>query len=118
MVGADYLAYKPIPEIAKEHGFNLDNLYRHFNAFPALKEKRAGNLLGVCDWLIEKGLDKGIDVSPTLFAEAMKVGAKLRGQFIDRTLDLTALLQGATDEELDFFEKMGRLPEPGELTKH
>jgi len=112
-IEASYLAYAPVDGIAAEYDLNRDAIYRHVAAFPQLKERRASNLAGLCEWIVEKGQLQDIEITPALFASAITTAAKLRGAFIaDRP---QASLEQATDAELQFYVVNGRLPTAGEL---
>ena len=121
-VEAMYVAYRPLREIEEKTELSQSAIHRHIQAFPELKERRRQNTLGICDYLIEKGLEAvengTLRITPALLAEGFKMGAKVRGQLIDRTMDVSAALEGASDEELKFFEVTGRMPEKGELEVH
>jgi len=113
-IDAAYLAYRPVDEIAADYSVCRDAVYRHAKALN-LEERRSSNILGLCSWILEKGQLQDIEVTPALLANAMQLSAKIRGQLVDRTLDLTTQLRSASDAELDFFELHGRLPTAGEL---
>ncbi len=113
-IEAAYVAYKPVDEIARMFSVDRTAIYRHVAAYPVLKEKRFDNILGACDWIIGHGMrnldNGGMEPTPALLSAAMGLGAKIRGQLIDRTADVTVQLEKATEPELAFFAKTGRLP--------
>ena len=58
---------------------------------------------------------KAEDVTAANVVAAMQLHAKLQGELVDRTEDVTLSLEKASDAELSFFEVHGRLPNAGEL---
>lgn len=113
-IEARFLRFGSRYALEREFGLPKDSLYRHavfFRLYDKRDEKTALHTI------IEHGMAAMVDRPPssTNTIEAIKALAKLQGKWVDRSEDITVQLEKLTDEELDYYAKTGRIPEPGEL---
>ena len=99
--------------VEKEYELPRDSLTRHAKYFHLNKKRKTENFL----WMVvESGLDR-LKEHPATAAhlnDALKTIAKLRGELVDRTEDITKTLQSASYAALEFYREHGRIPTPEE----
>jgi hypothetical protein len=115
-IEADYLRWQTVESLRTRYGLPEHSLNRHIKAFHLDETLRRNKLCGL-EQIMAMGLTalKPEDVTAANVVAAMQLHAKLQGELVDRTEDVTLSLQQATDAELDFYELHGRLPNAGEL---
>ncbi len=115
-IEADYLRWQTVESLRVKYNLPENSLNRHIKAF-RLDEKLRGNKLVGLEQIMSMGLThmKPEAVTAANVVAAAQLHAKLQGELIDRTEDVTAQLEKATDAELAFYALHGRIPDPGEL---
>ena len=99
--------------VEREYELPRDSLTRHAKYFALDKKRKIEDIL----WLVvESGLDrlKEPPATPAHLNDAIKTIAKLRGELVDRTEDITKALHSASIPALEFYRSHGRLPTPEE----
>ncbi len=117
-IEADYLRWQTVESLRVKYNLPENSLNRHIKAF-RLDEKLRGNKLVGLEQIMSMGLThiKPEAVTAANVVAAAQLHAKLQGELIDRTQDITVQLERATDAELRFYALHGRLPGPGELSQ-
>ena len=115
-IEADYQRWKTVESLREKYGLPGNSLNRHIKAFRLDEKLRRNKLVGL-EQIMSMGLThiRPEDITGANVVAAMQLHAKLQGELVDRTEDITHQLEKATDAELDFFRHHGRLPNPGEL---
>ena len=99
--------------VEREYELPRDSLNRHAKYFALDKKRKTEDIL----WLVvESGVDrlKEHPATPAHLNDAIKTIAKLRGELVDRTEDITKALHSASIPALEFYRSHGRLPTPEE----
>ena len=115
-IEADYLRWQTVESLRVKYDLPENSHNRHIKAY-GLDEKLRGNKLVGLEQIMSMGLThiKPEAVTAANVVAAAQLHAKLQGELVDRTEDVTAQLERATDEELSFYALHGRIPDPGEL---
>ncbi len=117
-IEADYLRWQTVESIREKYDLPGNSLNRHIKAY-GLDEKLRGNKLVGLEQIMSMGLThiKPEAVTAANVVAAAQLHAKLQGELIDRTEDITVQLEAASDAELAFYSLHGRIPNPGELSQ-
>ncbi len=107
----EWCAWANTTKLAKQYGLSRDSLYRHVAAF-TLREKRGKNLRAALERIIEQA--DSVTVNAASVVSAIQAYAKINaaGQWVDRTerIDLNALFERMSTEELERYAQDGTLP--------
>jgi len=108
----EFLAWKSPQKIAKDYGICRDGIYRHARAFKLLEPRRQ-NVKAALEKIIERAGDVPVNATAVVSAVAAYSKLNAQGQWIDRreTLDLNAMFERMTQEELQCYAARGELPE-------
>lgn len=111
-IETEWCSWANSSKLAKQYGLSRDSVYRHVVAFN-LREKRAKNLRAALERIIEQA--DGVTVNAAAVVSAVQAYAKinLQGAWVDRIekIDLNALFERMSTEELERYAKEGILPE-------
>lgn len=107
----EWITWGNTSKLAKQYGLSRDSLYRHCHAL-RLFEKRARNLKGALEKIIEQA--DIVPVNAGTVVQAIQAYAKINsaGQWVDRTeqINLNSLFERMTAKELEEYAKAGTLP--------
>lgn len=108
----EWCAWANTSNLAKKYSLSRDSIYRHCHAFD-LFQKRSRNLKAALERIIERSDD--VPVNAAAVVSAVQAYAKInsQGAWVDRVerLDLNALFERMTVEELEQYAREGTLPE-------
>jgi hypothetical protein len=108
----DWVAWGDTTRIAKQYQLSRDSIYRHAHAL-GLFAKRRRNIRQALERIIEKA--ETVPVSASSVVAAVQAYAKINtsGQWIERQerVDMNALFERMTREELDAYARDGKLPD-------
>ena len=77
----DYIAGLSLRELELKYAdFNTQNMWNHLRAFPKIRERRAGNLDGIVDRVIENGSIQHMKIDVHALLKAITLRAKLAGR--------------------------------------
>jgi hypothetical protein len=98
-------------KIASEYSVSRDSVYRHANAF-GLMEKRRRNVRIALERIIEKAGDVEVNAAAVVSAISAYARINSRGEWVERneTVNLNALFERMSEEEMDRYAKNGTLP--------
>lgn len=116
LIEEKYINWQSRIRLEEEYGLPRDSLYRHAKAL-GLDDRRQSNLIGALETIIERGLNTDLRVTATNVIEAIKVHAKLTGQWVDLTGDIRREFEGKSTEEIRHYADTGRWPSPHEPTQ-
>jgi hypothetical protein len=119
-IEADFINWEPPYKIAEDYDLgDRTTIYRHAWAL-GLMEKRRRNVRAALENLIERGLSTAIEIPASATVQAIIALGKINanGQFIERTerVDLNALFERMSNEELKTYAETGALPDWFEQT--
>ena len=110
-IEAEWCAWANTSKLAKEYGLSRDSIYRHVNAC-GLRDRRGKNLRAALERIIEQG--DGVTVNAAAVVSAIQAYAKInaQGAWVDRVerIDLNALFDRMSGEELEQYAREGTLP--------
>ena len=111
-IEADFVGWKSPALIAQEYGLaDRTSVYRHAHAF-GLFEKRKRNVRAALERIIEKASE--VEVTSSAVVAAVQAYAKINapGQWIERSehIDLNALFERMSEDELEDYARDGNLP--------
>jgi hypothetical protein len=104
--------------LAKKYSVSRDSIYRHAHALN-LFEKRRRNLRAALERLIEKADDVEVNAAAVVSAVSALARINAKGEWVERTetVNVNALFDRMTAEELDTYAREGKSPEWfGEIT--
>jgi hypothetical protein len=98
-------------KIASEYSVSRDSVYRHAYAF-GLMEKRRRNVRIALERIIEKAGDVEVNAAAVVSAISAYARINSRGEWVERneTVNLNALFERMSEEEMDHYAKDGTLP--------
>jgi len=98
-------------EIAKHYSLTRDSIYRHAHAL-GLFQKRRQNIRAALEQIIEKAAK--VEVTAASVVSAVQAYAKInaQGHWVERfeQVDMRAIFDRMTREELDSYARTGELP--------
>jgi hypothetical protein len=108
----DFIAWRSPASITKQYGIrNRSTVYRHAHAV-GLFPKRQRNVRAALEKIIEKAGE--VDVTAPAVVAAVQAYSKINsaGQWVDRSehVDLNALFEKMTAQELETYAQNGSLP--------
>jgi hypothetical protein len=108
----DFIAWRSPASITKQYGLrNRSTVYRHAHAV-GLFPKRQRNVRAALEKIIERAGE--VDVTAPAVVAAVQAYAKINaaGQWVDRSehVDLNALFEKMTAQELEAYAQNGTLP--------
>ena len=108
----DFIAWRSPASITKQYGLqNRSTVYRHAHAF-GLFQKRQCNVRAALEKIIERAGE--VDVTAQAVVAAVQAYSKINaaGQWVDRSehVDLNALFEKMTAQELEAYAQSGTLP--------
>src|SRR5262249_30090236 len=111
-IETDFVGWKSPTVIAQEYNLaDRTSVYRHAHAF-GLFEKRKRNVRTALERIIEKAAE--VEVTSSAVVAAVQAYAKInaQGQWIDRSehIDLNALFERMSEDELGVYAREGKLP--------
>ncbi len=117
-IEADYLRWQTVESLRVKYDLPENSLNRHIKAFRLDEKLRANKLVGL-EQIMAMGLThiKPEAVTAANVVAAAQLHAKLQGELVDRTEDITVTLEAASDAELAFYALHGRLPDASELAE-
>jgi hypothetical protein len=111
-IEAAFVAWQSPARIGNEHNISRDAIYRHAHAI-GLMGKRRRNVRAALERIIEGAGE--VEVNAAAVVSAVVAFAKINSQgvLIERheTVDVNALFQKMSREELDAYAQTGALPE-------
>jgi hypothetical protein len=104
-------------KIATEYSVSRDSVYRHANAF-GLMEKRRRNVRIALERIIENAGDVEVNAAAVVSAISAYARINSRGEWVERheTVNLNALFERMSEDEMDRYAKDGTLPDWFETT--
>jgi hypothetical protein len=107
----DWIGWGDTTRIAKQYHVSRDSVYRHAHALQ-LFGKRERNIRAALERIIEHA--EHVEVTGPTVVSAIQAYAKInaQGQWVERTehVDLKAVFDRMTREELDVYAREGKLP--------
>jgi hypothetical protein len=109
----DFVGWRSPDSIAKQYGLrNRASVYRHAHAFN-LFSKRQRNVRAALEKIIERAGEVAVNAAAVVSAVTAFARINARGELVERTetVNLNALFERMTAEELEKYAKDGALPE-------
>jgi hypothetical protein len=106
-----FLNWTAPSRLALEYSVSRDSIYRHAHAL-GLMEKRRRNLRAALDHIVEKAGEVEVNAAAVVSAVSALARINSRGEWVERTqtVNLNALFERMTAEELEAYAKDGTLP--------
>ena len=97
--------------IAKQFSISRDSIYRHAHALD-LTRKRRQNVRAALERIIEKASDVKVNAAAVVSAISAYARINSRGEWVERneTVNLNALFERMSEQEMDRYAKDGTLP--------
>ena len=108
----DFINWKSPAAIATEYGLaDRTTVYRHAHALD-LFSKRGRNIRAALEKIIERAGEVDVNASAVVAAAQAYAKINAQGQWIDRSehIDLNALFERMSKDELEAYAKDGKLP--------
>ena len=108
----DFVNWKSPGAIAKQYGLrNRASVYRHAHAFD-LFQKRQRNVRAALEKILERAGEVEVTASAVVAAAQAYSKINASGQWVDRSehIDLNALFEKMTQQELEAYAQNGTLP--------
>lgn len=110
-IECEWTSWGDTTQIAKDYGLSRNSLYRHAEMM-GLREKRQRNIRAALERIIEKA--GGVEVTAAAVVSAIQAYAKINanGEWVDRVehVDMRAVFDRMSREELDLYAKNGTMP--------
>jgi len=109
----DFISWRSPASIAKQYGLrNRSTVYRHAHAL-GLFAKRQRNVRAALESIIERAGEVEVNAATVVSAVTAYARINARGELIERmeTVNLNALFERMSTEELDQYVKEGSLPD-------
>jgi hypothetical protein len=107
----EFISWGDVTQLAKTQGLSRNSIYRHAEMM-GLYEKRRRNVRAALERIIEKAAS--VDVTAAAVVSAIQAYAKINanGEWVDRVehVDLKAVFDRMSREELDIYAREGKLP--------
>jgi hypothetical protein len=106
-----FLNWTEPSRLARQYSVSRDSIYRHAHAL-GLMEKRRRNLRAALDRIIEKAGEVEVNAAAVVSAVSALARINSRGEWVERTqtVNLNALFERMSTEELEAYAKDGSLP--------
>src|SRR6476646_5848733 len=111
-IDREFVAWRSPASIAKQYGLrNRSSVYRHAHAL-GLFAKRQRNVRAVLEKILERAGEVEVTASAVVAAAQAYSKINASGQWIDRSehIDLNALFERMTQQELEAYAQDGTLP--------
>jgi hypothetical protein len=111
-IEAEWIGWAQTSKLAKKYGLSRESLYRHCHAF-GLFERRRRNLRAALERIVEQADSVQVNASAVVAAAQALAKINAAGHWIDRTeaVNLNALFERMTADELQRYAEKGELPE-------
>ena len=113
----DFINWVSPSRIAKQYSVSRVSLYRHARAL-GLMQKRRRNIRAALERIIEKADDVKVNAAAIVSAVGALARINSRGEWVERTatINVNALFDRMTAEELELYAQNGTLPDWFEAT--
>jgi hypothetical protein len=110
-IEAEFVGWTDVTQLAKDYGLSRNSVYRHAEMM-GLREKRRQNIRAALERIIEKA--GSVQVTAAAVVSAVQALAKInaKGEWVERVehVDLHAVFDRMSREELDTYARDGKLP--------
>ena len=110
-IEAEFIAWADVTQLAKDYDLSRNSVYRHAEMM-GLREKRRINVRAALERIIEKA--DSVQVTAAAVVAAVQALAKInaKGEWVERVehIDLHAVFDRMSRDELDAYAKDGKLP--------